>query len=725
MDIEALRHGNFASLGTAVEDWTGMITHLTAMEKTARDDLMARANRANWAGVNATVSREFINRTAGEFADAVTQATSIRNILRDTRSELISYRDELNRVIDRGWDKHLSVVGTKGGGFTVFVNVHPEPAGSKEAMKLLRDDLQEILNKATESDSTAAQVLKAIANHAEYGFSDTSYKDRDTAADALQAAKDMAKIVKKDPENRTAEDLARLNTYLKKYHDDPLFSEQFALSAEPKDTLQFWAEVTDRYAGVKGAELEGLKDLQKNLSLTLASATYSDSAQMKEWKHGLINEGNTDFRADPTNPLKGPIGAIGFQVISSLMGHGKYDSEFLDDYGKKLLKSDMAPAGSVGMNTKDVWTVPDQSADLIFGDGNGHDPVTGFMDALSHNAEAATNTFDDKAVLDHVLQSTRYTDRGESVGHALEAAVTSVSFGEVPTEPAPHTKTQVEIMKNVMNAVAQPGNGTDLVDSAIGASFGHMASAYMPEISQALTGKGSDSVFLSGSADPSGLKKVDSERFLYEVARDKDGRAAIRLGETIYTSSLLEAHVSDPSLFDGDPNVAIKAVATNAGLIEGIVGHSVADAAIAGTLESEKSEKEALKGQGDFYKAIASAGVGVGAVALAPQNLSGAMVGAAGGGFFGGIIGMAVDRLMDGREEETALDASLYASGKGLAHAQDSAVVQTQNSARDAISAHESKLPGDSTDMLILEGINAGWTRSDQVLEDSHVRPSS
>ncbi|MES9511592.1 hypothetical protein ABWJ92_35210 [Streptomyces sp. NPDC000609] len=234
--------------------------------------------------------------------------------------------------------------------------------------------------------------------------------------------------------------------------------------------------------------------------------------------------------------------------------------------------------------------------------------MTGFMDALSHNAEAATNTFADESVLDHVLQSTRYTDRGESVGHALEAAVTSVSFGEVPTEPAPHSKTQVEIMKNVMNAVAQPGTGADLVDSAIGASFGHMASAYMPEISQAPTGEGSDAVFLSDSADPPGLERVDSERFLYEVSRDKDGRAAIRLGETIYTSSLLEAHISDPSLFDGDSNTAIKTIATNAGLVEGIVGHSVADAAISGDLESEKSENEALKSQGDLYKSVASAG---------------------------------------------------------------------------------------------------------------------
>ncbi|MFE9824184.1 hypothetical protein ACFYSH_18935 [Streptomyces sp. NPDC005791] len=727
MDIEALRNGNFSSLGTAVEDWTGMIQRLTEMERRARDDLRAKANRAKWAGLNSSVSREFINKTAGEFTDAVKQATSIRNILRDARGELVGYRDELNRAIDRGWDNHLSVVGVKGGGFKVYVNVHPEPAGSVEAMTLLRDDLQAILAKATESDSTASAVLKALANHAEYGFSGgSSYKDRDAAADAMKAADEIAKIVKKDPEDRTAADLAKMNDRLKRYGQDPLFSERFALAAEAKGTLQFWAEVTDQYAGVKGAQMNELQELQKNLSLTLASATYSDSAPMKEWKQDLINEGNTSFRPDASNPLKGANGALGFQVISSLMGQGKYDSEFLDQYGKKLLKSDMAPVGVPGMHTNDVWTSPDQPADLVFGKGNGRDPLIGFMDALSHNAEAATNTFDDKSTLDHVLQSTRYTDRGASVGHALEAAVTSVSFGEVATEPAPHSKVQVEIMRNVMHAVAQPDGGSDLVDKAIGASFGHMASAYMPEISRSLAGEGAESIFLTNSADGNGLTSpTDVRRFLYEVARDDNGRVALHMGESIYTSSLLEAHISQPSLFDGSTTQAIEAVAYNAGLVEGIVSHSVADAGISADLAAQKSENEAVKAQGDFFKAVLAAGVGVGTVALVPDGRQGAMAGAVGGGFFGGIVGLAVDRLMSGREANGALDSALYATGQGLDGDLSSARMQTEEAATDAIEKYGADLPIDGTKDIIRRNLNDGWADSDSNLEDSHARPSS
>lgn len=725
MDIEALRQGNFASLGVAIDDWSTVIKKLTEMEKDAREDLKGKADKANWAGVNATVSREFISKTAGEFTDAVTQATTIRDILRDTRGELIKYRDELNRAIDRGWDKNLTVVGTKGGGFSVYVNVHPEPANSKQAVTALRDELQGILDMATESDSTANQALRAIANQAEFGFSDATYKDRDSAAEALKKADAMAEIAKKDPKSLSAAELEDFNRTLRKYRNDGLFAEQFATKLGAKETLQFWTEMADAHATARGSELSELKDLQKNLSMTLATATYSDSPDMKEWKQNVINEGYTSFRADSASPQKGAMGALGFQVMSSLMSQGKYDTEFLEEYGKKLRKMDTVPLRSPGVGTNEVWKNA-QITDLTFGKDDGRDPVVGFMDALSHNAEAATNTFDSKPTLEHFLQSTKYTDRGQSVGHALEAAVMGVSYGEKPVGPVPHSETQAEIMRNVMHAVAQPDGGADLVDKAIGASFGHMASAYMPEINRVMAGNGAQSIFLTDSAAPEkALDKTDTTRFLYEVARDDQGRAAIRIGEGIYTSSLLEAHISDPSLYDGSTEDAIRTVAKNTGLIEGIVGHSYADTDISSSLEGEKENNDALKSQGDFYKSVLSAGMGVAAVALAPQNLTGAMAGAGAGGFFGGIAGMAVDRLMDSRQDDSALDGALYRTGKDLNDSLDSATRQTQSSAQDAISRHNSGLPEDATNNWIRDELNQGWIDSDSVLEDAHKRPSA
>ncbi|WP_432087526.1 hypothetical protein [Streptomyces sp. bgisy095] len=725
MDLEALRHGNFATLGTAIDDWTKVVGHLKGYEKDAREDLKAKADRAKWAGVNATVSRQFISRTASEFADALAQATSIRDILRDTRDELVGYRDELNRAIDRGWEKKLSVVGAQGGGFRVFVNVHPEPPNSEQAVKDLRDELQGILTKATTSDSTAAQVLRAIAEQADYGFSGVSYGDRDSAAEAMRRADDLAKLAK-HPEKMSDAELKEFNDTLAKYKDDQLFSARFATRLGAEGTLQFWTEMSDLHMGARDGDLRRMEEFQKNLSMTLATATLSDTDAMQSWKKDLVDQSNKNFVSDAVNVQGRTVGAYGYQVISSLMHHGKYDAEFLDAYGKQLLKQDMAPAGPPGIGSKNLWHGDNhQLTDLVFGKDDGRDPLVGFMDALSHNAEAATNTFDDKKVLEHVLESTRYTDRDASVGHALEAAVMGVGMGEKPDGPAPHTTTQVGIMKNVMHMVAQPDGGSDLVSKGLGDSFGNMASAYMPEISRIIAGEGAESIFLTDSVLPDGLDPTDTTRFLYEVAQDLNGRAGIILGQSVYTSSLMEAHIANPSLYDGGPAEAIQTISESAGAIQGIVGHANADAVVTGELAAEKELNDAVKTKGDLYKGFAGAGIGMTAAAFVPQNMVGGVIGATAGGYFGSIAGIAIDRLMEGQQAQGALDRALYQTGRELNDYQSSVRIQTQQSAIDAIEKYGSDLPPEATRNQIREAVNAGWTESDRILEDTHARPSS
>lgn len=78
--------------------------------------------------MNATVSREFITKTAGEFTDAHTEASTIRNILKDTHEELVSYHEQLNEAISRGLKKNLTVMDTGNGSFTVTMNIHPDRA---------------------------------------------------------------------------------------------------------------------------------------------------------------------------------------------------------------------------------------------------------------------------------------------------------------------------------------------------------------------------------------------------------------------------------------------------------------------------------------------------------------------------------------------------------------------------------------------------------------------
>ncbi|MGW0885141.1 hypothetical protein [Streptomyces sp. NPDC002671] len=723
MDLDALRHGNFSQLGEAVTDWEEMTKKLATLKEDAERNLKGRADKANWAGVNAQVSREFIDKTAKEFADAHTQADSITQILRDTRGELIDYRTQLNEAIARGEKKNLTVMDTGHGTFTVNMNVHPDraakgvnvPEHSQQDVDGLRDEIQRILSKATESDNSAAKVLRLLVDQAKYGFSDAHYKDRDSAAEALEAADKLAKMAK-HPDRMSLNDIAEFNRYLEKYHDDPLFAERFARGLGAKGTLQFWTDMVNSHAGARGTELERMEELQRNLSLTLATASFSDSDGMAAWKRDLLKETNTRFLSDSKELYQNPVGALGSQVLSSLMRQGEFDTEFLDEYRAKLFKQDK---GAGYDNTDALWVKGYDHIDLVFGDGNGRDPLEGLFDALSHNPEAATHAFESKSDLDHMLNTTRYTDRGTSLGHALESAVTGVADGDTSSMAPPHSAAQVRIMANIMNAVAQPGGGADLVAKGMGESFGDMAASYMPEISHAFEGSNSEIVFLTNSESPAGLNLADVTRFLSAASADPAGRAGIIYGESIYTGSLLQEHLSNPSLFDGDPKQVLTDIGRNAGIIEGIVGHSAANSEVGKAIQGETDYNEALKAKGDFAKSWVS--IGFTGLKL-PEQYGGELMGSVVGGGAGAVAGAAVDRLLEGQQLQGAEDEALYHSSKDLFKMRDSVSQQTIWSVDDALARNHVDMPKGQISDSVRQAVNDGWKDSDYYLNRSEVK---
>ncbi|MEU9665647.1 hypothetical protein AB0E25_08655 [Streptomyces bobili] len=725
MDLDALRYGDFSKLGEAVTDWEQMTKKLADLQKDAESNLKAKADRARWAGVNATVSREFITKTTAEFADAHAQADSITKILSDTRGELIGFRTQLNDAITRCTQQHLTVIDTGEGSFTVTANTRPgwasDPSGKtgatdQKVVNGLRDEIQGILAKATQSDNSAAKVLRLLVDQVKYGFTDASYADRDSAAKAVAAAEKLAKVAA-NPADMSLDDIKNFNRTMELYNGDSLFAEQFATRLGPKGTLQFWTEMTSAHAGARGTELDTMKRLQNNLSLTLATASFSDSEAMQDWKKDVLAERNTNFRA--TNSFT-PIGALGSQVISSLMRKGQYDTEFLDDYRETLFKADKVGGE---YNTDALWVKGYDALDLVFGDGNGRDPLEGLFECLSHNPEAAVHAFESKPDLERMLATTAYTDRGSSLGHALEAAVTGVGLGDSMDVAPPHSDTQVQIMAGIMEAVAQPDGGADLVGRGMGESFGHMAASYMPEISRAFAGPSSEPIFLSPSDASAKLDRTDLTRFLAAVSSDSSGRAGIIYGESIYTASLLDAHLADPSLYDGSRDQVLHGVARNAGIIEGIVARSVADADIEKSVAAETEFNKSLQNQGNFFNTVLSAGIGYSTAMLAPLGPAGAAYAGA-GGFITGVAGMAVGRLLEGRELEGALDRAIYENAQNISSAQDSVSQQTQWSVQDALKEHDVELPTDGTNTLIGDAVNEGWESSETILTSSKDRPN-
>ncbi|MFE3323968.1 hypothetical protein [Streptomyces sp. NPDC059176] len=103
--------------------------------------------------------------------------------------------------------------------------IHPDRAGrgtsvpdhSQQDVDQLRDDVQRILHRATESDRTSSRVLKAIADQAEFGFSGAAYGDRDSAIDALRKAEEAAKLIKEKGDEMSPAEFQKLNSVLGSY----------------------------------------------------------------------------------------------------------------------------------------------------------------------------------------------------------------------------------------------------------------------------------------------------------------------------------------------------------------------------------------------------------------------------------------------------------------------------------------------------------------------------
>ncbi|MGQ4466143.1 hypothetical protein ACN6LC_006071 [Streptomyces violaceoruber] len=723
MELEALRDAKFKLVDDALTDWSTLVGSLAEMKKDAEDNLHQGANKADWAGVNAKVSKEFIGKTAGEFADAHTQAKTIYKILNDTVGELKDYHQQLLDALEGGRKKNLTVIGFEGG-FTVTTNAPPEARSkmdqdNKADITALRDRIQGILNKATESDESAKTVLQAIADQSSLGFSDANYTDRDSAAEAVKKAEELAALAKKNPDDLTVKDFDKLNAGLRKYAGDELFAERFATALGPKGTLEFWTGISDPQRGnwdLGRERLEKFDDLQRSLGMTLATATQSDSTAMGTWKHTMIDIGDKPLYGDRGGPM-------GFQVMSNLMRTGDYDDGFLRDYGTKLMETERRLTGN-GEHPNRMWQHMGVDPYLNrIGEDSGSDPLTGYLKGLSNSPDAATDFFNQQFVSkdDSDNPFERDTDDNGKKGKvslsnfqylfeerdwpqesnlkgddlhtgqnnlalALEAATTGHPAGEMPTADTPaHNDGQAKLMQSAVSSIADdPSRLTK--NSYMSDSMGQIAAEYMPDIHRALHPgtQDEDKLFpVAGSAAQ--LSETDTTRFLYSVGRNPEGYIAVNLGQHSYTTSLMQYHFQHPEMYLNDPNFSqdenlkktIEDVARVGGEIEGTIG---AGRAYEGEIEGGKKDADynaAIEKVGTWGGTAVGIGVGLGTAPLVGP----------GGVVVGGVAGTAANEIIGAITEGAMKDSSgevIYRNGQDLEGTKDSTYTLMETAAKKA-----------------------------------------
>ncbi|MFD8384032.1 hypothetical protein ACFV2X_36895 [Streptomyces sp. NPDC059679] len=98
---------DLGKLGNAVTDWKCVVDGLKRLMNDARSGLRKKSEGARWAGLNADVTREFVGKTAKEFADLHKEASSIWSVLDDAHSQLTEIQADVKSIVAQAQDDGL------------------------------------------------------------------------------------------------------------------------------------------------------------------------------------------------------------------------------------------------------------------------------------------------------------------------------------------------------------------------------------------------------------------------------------------------------------------------------------------------------------------------------------------------------------------------------------------------------------------------------------------
>lgn len=639
VSFEQLLNARLGSLKEAVDDWSETVKKLTALQEKSETGLQKKAEKADWKGENAGITLPFIKKTSKEFGDATKEAEGIRNILRDAYAGFKSAKDRLDKLVKSAHAQGIHIYPDG----TVTYSVRPDSRSKdyggpdpKEAdFERVRGEIKKAVEEARETDKTAARALRELVGKDDKNFSGTDYGSLKNAAKVQDAedAKSAAKIVAKG-DDASPNDIKRLNKYFKDNKKDQYFAERFALEVGTKGNLEYWADMGDFGDASRLAidHPEQIKELQKNWSMTLAAATHSRSPAMEQWKTDLIKSGDDVIRTRGTS-------SYGFQVMSNLMRYGSYDTKFLSAYGNAVTVEENKLTHNGALRADQVWNAGVLNPPRLNWDGKdlGRDPMTGFMEALGHNAGASTHFFNseidlasdghsDKKKLDAFDYFTKDRDWPEdaykdghgnkygydSLGHALESATTGRSYDASPDNfKDARSADTAKVMQKVVEFYGSDPKYAH--KQGISDSLANIGTAYIDEFNRSLEQDDNDSMReVSNSPFGAHLKnghsrfgseydesllfnRGDAVNFLSIVSQSEEGHSQLSAAQSIYTANTLGVVGPEPGAQEIKPTDLTDAHTV---MRVGSEAHGILDNSRIGQIEQdyEEGSKERQKG---------------------------------------------------------------------------------------------------------------------------------
>ncbi|MCF6525101.1 DUF6571 family protein [Streptomyces sp. JJ36] len=670
VSYQALLEADLEPLAEAVVKWRNLPGKFRQLGTNFDTDVKRPLTHSDWEGEAADSAHTQFRAVAKQFTEAADEAADVHGVLKTAHDSFKESQDQLKRYkrrIEEDGNLHLD-----GNGKVTYRAANPDDLSAAEAtvqaknyrevVRSYNSQINEVLTTATEADELLEYALRLDAGGRRDGFSGDGFgsigEARKGRQQALKDLDALTKLAGGSPEDLTAAELERAGSLLKRHEGDPFFTQSFATRLGPEGTLSFWAQVADQ-TQYGGERTEALESLQKTLGVALGTASHADSGvpaldrEMERWKKDVIRLGPERLTSTDLEAARIDKGPYGFQVMSSLMRYGEYDTGFLTDYGKGfgdgrdhvpgLIEFEKKSAGEGGL--EELWKPDGYQPMLNFGKGSDHgmDPMVGYMEALGHNPEAAQKLFHrdgwetgatDKPDpdLQYLLQDREWPDgnvlaehgRGkgyDELGHALEAAATGRPYDE-PELGLHRDRDSANVMSQVVSIVADPDN-TGFLDDRPGLenSLAKTGAAYIDDIDHSVAGFGDmeaddarhNEIFRH--TGPEGghilLSEGTTTAFLREVGSSPVGYEILTAAQQRYTANAMLAHP--------EPNQDLSVIFGTNAEVQGMLNENRASA-IQEHLNDLKDEKQKeIEGRAEWTKAAISGGIGIATgIAVAP-----------------------------------------------------------------------------------------------------------
>lgn len=644
-----------AKLKAAADDWSKMAGDLEKLATEATDGMKGKADKAEWEGLNAGVTKAFVSKTAKEVSDAAAEAKGVKQILEEGHTAIKKAKDDLINIRDH--EGPAAGIRVDGQG-KVFAR-HPlsednaarhDPDYSKylqqekENIASWQKKIDLIVDNCNDTDVSFKNSLEAnVTDRKDFNAPKYTKMDQEEAARAARLAAKGTELTHKE--------LQALNELLKDNSNSVEFSKNFYENLGPEKSLSFFGQLaTDTY-DYQGGDKQRLKDvqaLQKNLGLNLASASH-DKAFTAEWGPELRKMG-TERIPLAKNDYGGPFG---YQLLGGIMRYGNYDPKFLNPIAEHVVQLRQKDHDFF-YGSKGLPGLSENPLNPSGVNGSGYDPVTSMMEALGHSPEAAKQFFsadptaynedgtpkggaadlgknkDGETITSYLdfFQNEDYDPFIDIVGHdqddakkslaympdalgkALEAATTGHAWDD-PTPTLKRDEVTAGIMKEVIDSY---GSDSDLLGrhEALKDNLGRMGAAYIDDLNYSTYNFGSagdelgrDSLFANSSdgSERTDFGEAASRRFMGVVASDEEGWKSLSSAQQVYEASGLKA-------FGAEHQDSAMIFGSNGAKVHGILDESRID----GIHQQFKGEEEAkileMEKSAEWRKFGVSSGVG-------------------------------------------------------------------------------------------------------------------